>query len=141
MKCPESRFFAKLSLPLARGKCWHWKGALTDRGYPSFWFDGRVDYAHRFAYLKFVGEIPAGKQIDHLCRNRDCVNPRHLEVVTQRVNMLRGECPSAVNARRTHCIRGHKLSGRNLYVTPTGKRQCRECRRRARRKCYALSRV
>jgi hypothetical protein len=136
---PEARFFAKLPRPLAKGKCWVWKGALTDRGYASFWISGSVGYAHRFAYENFVGVIPADKQLDHLCRNRACVNPRHLEIVTRKVNILRGQSGSAVNARKTHCIRGHALTGANLYVTPLGKRQCRKCRSKARRKLYEVS--
>lgn len=74
------------------------------------------------------GPIPEGLVIDHLCRNRGCVNPDHLEAVTQRENILRGEGLAAANARKTHCPKGHPYSGENLYVVPSsGRRQCRIC--------------
>ena len=71
--------------------------------------------------------IPDGKELDHLCRNRKCVNPKHLESVTHRENILRGETIMAENARKTHCWRGHPLSGKNLKLKPNGHRQCRAC--------------
>jgi hypothetical protein len=75
-----------------------------------------------------VGPIPEGKQLDHLCRNRACINPEHLEPVTAKENILRGESFSAKNARKTHCIHGHELSGDNLRILKHG-RVCLECRR------------
>lgn len=84
---------------------------------------------HRLAWEEVRGPIPAGLVIDHLCRNRACYRIDHLEVVTQRENILRGEGATAVHARKTQCPQGHPYSGPNLYVEPsTGKRRCRTCR-------------
>ena len=87
--------------------------------------------AHRFAYETFVGPIPEGLTIDHLCRIRHCVNPEHLEAVTDRVNILRGEGISAQHARATHCPQGHPYDLINTYVAPDGDRDCRDCRRQS----------
>lgn len=116
--------------------CWVWQKTLNG-GYGQFGIkDGsrksgwRTVRAHRYTYELFVGPIPNGLVIDHLCRNRACCNPAHLEPVTNRVNCLRGESPLAENARKTHCQNGHELSGWNLIVheRPLGpQRNCREC--------------
>jgi hypothetical protein len=108
--------------------CWAWSRAL-DNGYGRFWLNGRNRLAHAVSYEHFVGPIPDGLQIDHLCRNRSCVRPDHLEAVTLGVNVLRGEGRSATNSRKELCLRGHALSGDNLYVTPRGSRCCRTCQR------------
>lgn len=85
--------------------------------------------AHRFAYERLVGLIPEGLQLDHLCRVPYCVNPAHLEPVTSRENTMRGLNFAAVNAKKTHCLRGHLLSGDNLMTTPSyDGRLCRTCR-------------
>lgn len=90
--------------------------------------DGKQRYAHRLAYEWAVGPIPPGAQIDHLCREPRCINPDHLEAVTQRENIVRGESPSAVNARKTHCLHGHEFTPENTYRRPDdGNRQCRAC--------------
>jgi hypothetical protein len=84
--------------------------------------------AHRISYNLHVGHVPSGMQIDHLCRVRNCVNPKHLEVVLPIVNTHRGY----TNATKTHCPQGHQYSGVNLYSTPGGRsRHCRECGRRS----------
>lgn len=83
--------------------------------------------AHRFAYELIVGPIKPGLQIDHLCRVRRCCNPEHLEPVTRKVNILRGESPTAKNARKTVCPRGHKYDEENTYLSKEGKRQCKIC--------------
>lgn len=91
------------------GLCWLWTGAIAPNGYGKVWFNGRQVGAHRVAYMLFVGSIPPGKQLDHLCRVRHCVNPSHLEPVTQRENILRGATLAAQNMQRTECRSGHPL--------------------------------
>jgi hypothetical protein len=118
--------------------CWLWTGATNVGGYGRFNIYGRTIAAHRLSYEATVGPIGPGLQIDHLCRNKLCVNPAHLEPVTQQENNRRSYSPSAVNARKTRCQHGHEMAGANLWVNPkTGYRQCRQCnnaRRRASRK-------
>ena len=128
---PE-RFWRKVNkngpIPANRpelGPCWLWTAYVNPDGYGRFGFEGG-QLAHRFAYLAMRGPIPAGKVIDHLCRVRRCVNPQHLEVVTQRVNLHRGESIQARNARKTHCIHGHEFTSENTYEHG-GRRQCRTC--------------
>ena len=97
----------------ALGECWVWKGAPIKNGYGQYRRKGtRSCYVHRLVYEALVGPIPEGKFLDHLCRNRLCVNPGHLEIVTNRENVLRGVGPTAVNAQKTHCKRGHPLRER-----------------------------
>lgn len=125
----EERFWPKVE---KAEWCWVWKGAKTRDGYGIFWFQRRLVPAHRASYLMFRGIIPDGLQIDHLCRNRACVNPDHLEVVSPRTNQLRGFGFSGVNARKTHCPRGHPLVEGNIsvgYFKRTGKRTCLTCLR------------
>lgn len=109
--------------------CWIWQGPLNAAGYGYVTIDGKRQYVHRKAYETAKGEIPPGKHIDHLCRNRACMNDLHLEAVDPSVNVLRGIGPSAVNSRRTHCINGHELSGDNVRFRKRGERIKRECRR------------
>ncbi len=107
--------------------CWLWTGHKVS-GYAMLSVSGKSTYAHRFAYELLVGPIPEGLQLDHLCRVRHCVNPAHLEPVTPRENVARGVSPAAV--RKIVCKRGHPLTeGPNLYLSPTGVRVCRTCRR------------
>lgn len=115
--------------------CWEWTSHINKWGYGEFYYAGGIKFAHRVSYELHHGPIPSGFQVDHLCRNRSCVNPAHLEAVTQAENILRGTSPTAENARKTHCIRGHELSGYNLYIRKDrpGRRQCRECSRIAKR--------
>lgn len=108
-------------------ECWIWKGHTTCGGYGRFRMDGHNVFAHRFAYESIVGPIPDGLPLDHLCRNRACVNPAHLEPVTHKVNILRGESPSARNATKTHCKRGHIFDRHNTYHIRTGGRACKQC--------------
>lgn len=118
---------------LAPSGCLQWLGGVTETGYGVFFVAKtprkKFARAHRWSYEYHVGPIPTGLVLDHLCRNRACVNPDHLEPVTQQVNVLRGESPSATNAKTTHCPFGHPYGGQNLYVTPDGCRACRECKR------------
>lgn len=122
--------------------CWEYGGAGHKRsGHGMFGYtvSGKttVFYVHRWVYEQRVGAVPDGLVLDHLCRNPPCCNPEHLEPVTLGTNTLRGEGRTAVNARKTHCKRGHALAGRNLIVHP-GKygqqRQCRECANMTRRR-------
>ena len=116
------------------GACWEWRG-LTTNGYGRFpartgASKACIHRAHRVAWELMRGPIGAGLQLDHVCRNRRCVNPDHLEVVTNAVNVLRGVGPSAINARRTHCSNGHAFSVENTRIGPrNGRRICRACNR------------
>ena len=105
--------------------CWNWTGYVKPNGYGQFFFDGDLRYAHRVAHALFIGPIPDGLNIDHLCRNKRCVNPAHLEAVTQRENVLRG-----LIGRRTHCKNGHEYTPENTTITKAGSRECKTCRRR-----------
>jgi hypothetical protein len=121
--------FRDRCIPEPNSGCWLWTGTMLWTGYGQVMINKKGKLAHRVAYELFVGAIPQGLTIDHLCRTRICVNPEHLQAVSQRVNTLRGIGPSAVNARKTHCPRGHELSSDNLYVNPQGKRTCKMCNR------------
>jgi hypothetical protein len=136
---PTERFWEKVD---RSGDCWLWTASVTGPGYGQFGYAaGDIRLAHRFAYELLVGPILSGLTLDHLCRNRRCVNPEHLEPVRLKENLLRGASPAAVNARKTHCVHGHPLAGRNLYVSPTtGRRQCQRCRRDAKRRFQARRR-
>lgn len=109
--------------------CWEWQASRRPDGYGQVSVDGRMRLAHRVLYEVLVGPIPDGLESDHVCRERSCVNPDHLEPVTHRENVLRGQAPSALNARKVECQDGHPFSGSNLYVKPNGERLCRACKR------------
>ena len=114
------------------GSCWEWH-RLDRTGYGRFayWQDGKCKshMAHRVAWFLLMGKEPSG-MLDHLCRNRSCVNPDHLEPITNRENILRGYAPAAINARKTHCIRGHEFTPENTRIRKNGNRSCRECQQR-----------
>ena len=113
--------------------CLTWCGVVSKTGYPQYSPSHAKTYrAHRFAYERVIGPIPEKMTIDHLCRNRSCVNVDHMEVVSNRENVLRGTGPSAINHNKTHCNNGHPLSGPNLgsgIVRGRPTRLCRACSR------------
>jgi len=111
------------------GGCWEWRAAVDKDGYGTFWLINQTRRAHRISYEGLVGPIPEGLELDHLCRNHGCVNPKHLEAVTTKVNQHRGFGVSGLNARKTHCPRGHALKGSNLksFDLKKGERSCRTC--------------
>lgn len=152
---PEvERFWAKVD---RRGddECWPWKAGTFGSGYGHFSYErfGGGSTAHRFAYELLVGPIPDGLELDHLCHtqavvegacgggdecpHRRCVNPAHLEPVDRHTNVARGNHQTAVNMRKTECLRGHDLTDpANLKPTKSGARQCRECSNMHRRDRY-----
>ena len=122
---PTERFFSYVQ---KTETCWNWIGGKNSDGYGHFWLGKRPFRSHRFVYELYRGKIPEGLDLDHLCRNRACVNPWHLEAVSTNVNTLRGFGQPARNARKIRCSKNHSLSGANLYIAPDGSRQCRICR-------------
>jgi hypothetical protein len=124
------RFFFYVS---SKAGCWEWIGPrFEDRpglgAYGCFTAEYFSYKAHRVMWSLLHGQIPSGLTVDHLCRNRSCVNPGHLEVVTLRENILRGESPTALNARKTHCSKGHAFTPENTLKRGHGYRSCRACR-------------
>lgn len=115
----------------ADSECWVWTGRLNSAGYGRIRYEGKCQRAHRVSWQMHHGPIPDGLTLDHLCRNTACVNPAHLEAVPQRVNVLRGVSPMAVNARKTHCINGHEFTPENTARRKSWSRgrMCRTCAR------------
>jgi HNH endonuclease len=135
----EKRFWGKVNkdgpIPTYRpglGPCWIWTAGLTPKGYGWLSEPGRRGYsvmAHRLSWKLLRGEIPTDMQLDHLCRVRSCVNPGHLEVVTSRINTLRGDTIPARFAARTECSHGHSYTPENTHINRIGARVCRTCDR------------
>jgi hypothetical protein len=127
----EERFMEKVEK--TEDGCWLWLASLDARGYGQFRRPEppHIAKAHRVSYELHVGPIPEGLTLDHLCRVRHCVNPDHLEPVTNRENILRGESFTAQQARQTHCVRGHEFTPENTHVW-RGHRGCRACDRQDR---------
>jgi len=134
----EKRFWLKVD---KTETCWLWTGSTNADGYGQFWDGRRMVKAHRFAYQSLVGPPPKGRELDHLCHNADrsclggtdcphrcCVNPAHLEPVTNPENTRRGQGFGGRNARKTHCPQGHPYDEANTYIKPgDGGRMCRIC--------------
>lgn len=127
-----NRFWSKVDTSSGPDGCWLWQAAISSVGYGVVGLGGRANglfLAHRVSFTIECGQIPEGLQIDHICKVRKCVNPAHLESVTQRENILRGGGMSAIHARQTHCCRGHEFSEANTIIDTLGRRVCRICRR------------
>lgn len=131
----DDRFWRKVN---KTSTCWLWLGTTWD-GYGKFRRNGHTQFVHRAVYETMVGPIPSGLQIDHLCRVRNCVNPSHLEVVTQLTNIRRG---TNSNRSKTHCPKGHPYSKENTYIPRTrpNNRMCFSCKRKREREWVANKR-
>jgi hypothetical protein len=125
----QERILAKVD---RSGSCWLWTAATNAYGYGVIGIPGthRTELAHRAAFRAWRGMVPDGKDLDHLCRTRSCVNPDHLEAVTRRINLLRGNTVTAANAAKTCCPKGHPYAGENLIIRQRAggvTRRCRTC--------------
>jgi len=129
-----ARFMAKVEINDLTG-CHVWTACIASNGYGRVNVGGKNRVAHRVAYATLVGEIPEGMYLDHLCKNRACVNPDHLEVVTHDENMARGAW-----AQMTHCVNGHEFTDENTFVQHGKYRGCRTCRNESVRKTRARQR-
>lgn len=127
------------------GGCLLWQGALTPNGYGTLsrgTAPNRTRWlAHRYAYTLAVGPVPTGLDLDHLCRVRACINPEHLEPVTRRENLLRGQTINAIRAAQTSCVNGHPFDEANTARRPDGTRRCRACHREQERRRHERRRA
>lgn len=132
----DPRFAA--SIEVDSSGCWRWLLGKDRDGYGRVKRGGRNRRPHRYILELFGHHIPEGYEVDHLCKVRDCSYPPHLEAVPPIVNLRRSDAPPVVNARATHCHRGHPLSGDNLYIAPNdpGRRGCKACRDNTSRQVY-----
>ena len=125
LETASSRFFSKVK---KTETCWEWLAGKDKDGYGRFSIKKKEIRSHRFSYALYKGPIPEGMELDHLCRNPSCVNPDHLEAVTSKINLLRGQGSPAQNARKTHCKNGHEFTQKNTRVKKIGERKERICR-------------
>ena len=125
---PAIERFEKLYIPEPNSGCWLWLGFLDKKGYPYFApTKSKMIQAYRWSYEYFNASISAGLEPDHKCRVRSCVNPNHLEAVTHRENVFRGNSICAIYARKTHCKNGHPITPGNFYLI-RGSRVCKACK-------------
>lgn len=117
---PEKRFWEKV---LITNSCWEWVGSKNSEGYGNFSYKGKTVSAHRLSYEFIKGEIDPGKEIDHLCKNKSCVNPEHLESVAHKINISRA---SFYGRFKTKCKNGHDLIEGNIFYSGENRR-CRIC--------------
>ena len=132
----KKRFFDKVK---KTDTCWIWFGAITGVGYGSMKIDGISEAAHRVSLMIVDRDIPVGMLVDHTCRVRVCVNPKHLRIVTARINSIENSMSiPAINIMKTHCINGHAFLGKNVLTRKrlSGGRKCRECDRTEARERY-----
>lgn len=135
-KKEKNRILSKISIDL-KTNCWNWTGSCNSGGYGHTTFKSKCESVHRLIYAWLVKPIPRNKgrnipQLDHLCKNIKCCNPKHLELVSFKENILRGDSPSAKHARQTHCKNGHKLPDKPNYFRKNGRsaeRICLICRK------------
>lgn len=133
---PPIERFENLYIPEPNSGCWLWLGTCNNHGYGMFGVGSKTDgtnkktLAHRFSYEAHIGPIREGLIIDHLCRNKSCVNPEHLEPVTYSENGIRGfRVSPKFQPRKTYCCRGHEFTSDNTWTATNGKRRCRACDR------------
>lgn len=127
-KNTRENFYSKLKK--MSNDCWEWQAKIHNpTGYGHICINGKTYLAHRVSYELHIGKIPKGLTVDHVCRNRKCVNPLHLRLLTGKENTLAGIGIAAQNARKTHCFRGHPLFGNNLYIDSKGGRVCKICQK------------
>lgn len=122
------RFFSKVAI--GPGACWIWKAHTDAKGYGRFKVAGKSWLAYRWLYTQLIEEPAEGITLDHLCAVKACVNPAHLQPVTNKVNVLRGTGPTAVNASKTHCPRGHGYDRVAKRKDGSSFRYCSSCRRK-----------
>lgn len=140
----KERFLEKFKVNPNTG-CWEWTGYHGGAGYAKMKINGKTFVASRVSYMLFKGDIPEGLVVDHLCRIRHCVNPDHLEAISNYENtIIRGVSPLAKNASKPHCKRGHEFTKRNTYLfahkkgMPKTARACRVCRKINKEKSRAI---
>jgi len=118
-----------LSHVTRKGNCLIWNGHINKKGYGMMSLNHQAFLVHRISYELFKGSIPKGLTVDHLCKNKACQNVDHMEAISNKDNILRGNNTAARNSRKTHCIRGHEFTPENIYKQHGNMRMCRECTR------------
>lgn len=142
MKTIDQRFWEKVDTTAGEG-CWQWLAYKSPSGYGTIRINKKNTMAHRQAYELLVNKIPSDMTVDHLCKNPSCVNPSHMEIVTLSENVIRAKpwekacvASGVVQSSKMSCPKGHSYDNINTYVTPKGRRDCKECRRAACRRNY-----